>query len=512
MPTAAEYEYLVRFSEPFTPTGWNYIGSTHGRSTNSGDTPASTYIPPSLATPPTFQLSIFDGTDPAINPRNSIGEVILRDPSGVLDTYATYVADGGIMELRRGTPGANLSTFSTVATFTTAGLAFSHDIKSFRLHNLARILEAAPLHGERYGGTGGEEGDAELAGQLKPYAVGQVWRITPVPLNASLLIYQVSATPIEEISDVSGGGNSLSASGTDHVNYAALAAATVSPDYYDTCLAEGLFRLGSTSNFALTANVKGDKTGGTYVYKRGDIAKRIVTRAGTALDPSQVNSSALSTLNAAKPDICGFFWNKEITKAAALSEVMEGCLGYWFVDLTGSLVLGSLSAPGSSPVKTYAFGDQTGIPMMTEGVRPPRWKTSLSYSRNNTIVTDRSQFPLIVTDALAAIYGRDAFWVSAETGTTFAKYPTAFEKRVYSGLWTESDAQAEATAQQTLMALPRERWDVKIYEDPFTLAGYLGQRIAISGYTRYGWSNPRTFVLVGVAWGADLIPTATLWG
>lgn len=508
---AQEYEYYIRFSEPYSPSSFFPLGSTRGRSTSSSDTPASTPIPPSINSLPTFQLKLFDGADPVLNPTSSIGSVVLRDSNGALDTYAYYVTDGGLLELRRGTPGANLSTFSTVASFTTAGMAYSHDTKEFRLQNLNRILEAATLHDERFSGEGGAGGDASLAGVIKPYCVGRVKRVPAVLMNAATLIYMVSCTPVEAIDGVAEGGVSLTPSGTDRANYAALAAATITPGYYDTCIAEGLIRLGASATWDVTVDLRGDDTGGVYVDKRGDIAKRIVTRSGIALTSGQVDSTALSALNTAKPETCGFYWGKEISKAQALTEVMQGCLGYWYINLAGSLILGYLATPGPTPDVTYTFGSQTGIPAMTESVRPPRWKTSVSYLRNN-LPQERSQLAGIITDSLAVTYGQDAQWAFEATETTYNKYPSAIEKRIYSGLWDEADAQAEATAQQTLLALPLGVWRVPIYEDPFTLAGYLGQRVGISGYSRYSWSNPQVFRLIGVEWGSDLIPIATLWG
>lgn len=61
MPTAAECEYLVRFSEP--PSTWYYISSTHGRSTTSGDTPASTYVSPG-SPDLSFNVTLFADVDP----------------------------------------------------------------------------------------------------------------------------------------------------------------------------------------------------------------------------------------------------------------------------------------------------------------------------------------------------------------------------------------------------------------------------------------------------------------
>lgn len=508
---AAEYEYYVRFSEPDAPSTFLPLGTTLGRSTTSADTPASTYVPHSLGSLPTFQLSLFDGVEPVLNPRGSIGSVVLNDPNGVLDSHAYSVTDGGLFELRRGTPGAALSTFTTVASLTTAGMAFSHDVKEFRLQNITRVLEAATLHDERFSGEGDGGGDASLAGVLKPYCAGRVWRVPAVLMNTATRIYMVSCTPIEAIDGVAEGGASLTFSGTDHADYAALAAATITPGFYDTCLALGLFRLGASNLYDITADVRGDKTGGVYVETRGDIAKRIVTRSGIALTSGQIDATALSDLNTAKPETCGFYWGAEISKAQALIEVMQGCLGYWFINLAGSLILGFLSAPGSSPAVTYAFGSQTGIPAMVESVRPPRWKTSISYQRNN-LQQDRSRLAGIIPDALSVVFTQDAQWASEVTETTYNKFPSAIEKRTLSGLWDEEDAQTEATVQQTLLSTPLGRWRIPIYEDPFVLAGYLGQRVGISGYQRYAWNDPHTYILVGVEWGPDLIPIATLWG
>ena len=511
MPAAPEYEYLVRFSEPATPTTWNYIGTTRGISTTSGDTPASTYVPPALGSLPTFQLSIFDGTDPVPNPRSSIGSVVLRDPTGVLDAYVSYVTDGGILQLRRGTPGANLSTFSTVAQFTTAGMRYDHNVKEFRLDSLSRILEASLLHENRYGGTGGSDGDATLTGIIRPYGIGQIFNAPPTLVNSATLIYQISDSAIYTIADIKEGGVALGF-GTARADFAALAGSAPAPGAYDVCYSEGFFRLGSSPTLPITVDFTGDTLGGTPYLLRGNIAKRIVTRAGTGvLTSGQVDATSLAALNAAKTGTCGWYWNKEITKAAALNEIMEGCLGYWFVDLTGALILGYLYAPGSSPVKTYTFGDQTGIPTMTESLRPPRWQTWAAYQRNYFIV-DRSQLAGAVSDADVQLYTQDAQWKYESYGVTQAAYPTSFARRFYSGLWDGTDAQNEASSQQLLLRAPYERWDIPIYEDPFTLAGYLGQRIAISGHSRYSWANPRTFVLVGVSWGANLVPTATLWG
>ena len=161
--------------------------------------------------------------------------------------------------------------------------------------------------------------------------------------------------------------------------------------------------------------------------------------------------------------------------------------------------------------RLYAFPDVVGEPQMIESVRPPRWRTSVAYQRNYTIM-DRSMLAGSLSDADVQLYAEEALWEFDADGTVYSANPTAYEKRVFSGFDNDTDAAAEAVVQQAIFETPPELWQVQIRTDPFTLAGYLGQRVAISGYTRYGWDNPRVFRLVGVDWGPDLIPTAILWG
>ena len=505
-------EYLLRFSEPAAPTTWYYIGGSHGRTSSPSDTPANTAVPGNFSRLPTFSLSIFDGVEPALNPRGILGAITLLDPTGVLDTYVTKVWDGGTLELRRGTLGAAFSTFTTISSFTTAGILYDQDKKEVRVRDLGAFLGSAPLHDDRYGGTGGADGDASLAGVLKPYAVGHVFNVTPTLIDSTNLIYQLSCTPVDTIEALSDGGVQLTPA-SDRANYAALAAAAVASGNFDTCLAEGLIKIGALPVYGLTCTFKGDKTGGTYVYKRGDIANRIVTRTGTALTAGQVNSTSVTAVNTAQAYACGFYWDKEITKAAALTEIMAGCLGFWFVSLAGVLNVGVLDTPTGSAAATYTWPNGCGYASNLEGYQVPRWKTILGYQRNYTI-QQTSQLAGSVAAVNVPIYGQDAQWVEDETAGQKTNWPGAQAVKYHSGIWAKSgEADADVVRQQAIFDTQVQRWRIPINEDPFTLAGYLGQIISIASYPRYSWANPRKFVLVGVEWsGGPGWPVAILWG
>lgn len=375
------YQYVIRYAEYSAPSTYYYIASNYPTNTASTDTPASTPIYGGLR-PLNFSVSIFDGIDPRPTPKGGFGSIIIDDPGGDRDYLIGKVMSGGTLTVLRGTPGAAISTFTAVATMTTAGMQYDQDKKEIRLRDFGWFLEA-PLHDNRYGGTGSADGDATVTGIIKPYGAGTIFNASPVLINATNLIYQLSDGAIYAVADLRNGGASWTF-GTDRANYAAMAAsAPPSGAYYDTCLSEGLIRLGATPDRDITVDFTGDTNGGTPYVKRGNIAQRIATRTGTTVS---VNSTALTALNTAQAADTNFWWNQEITKAAALTEIMQGCLGYWYINMSGELVLGSLVAPSGSALATYTFpNDFVGNPEALDTAADPRWKTTLGYKRNYTV-------------------------------------------------------------------------------------------------------------------------------
>src|SRR5581483_1163226 len=212
------------------------------RSSSPTDTPANTWVPGKLNGNFNYEINLWKGADPLSGGSNTIGVLELDDPDGELDGLRTLGWDGAPLQLLRGEPDAAFSSYSVVANLSTAGILYDLRKKQIKLRDLAWQLNQAELHGLRYGGTGGEDGDATLTGIIKPYAVGQVFNITPVQINAALLCYQVSCSSVRAITAVKDGFKALTNDG-DFPDYASLAAATVAGGHYATCLAKGLFRI-----------------------------------------------------------------------------------------------------------------------------------------------------------------------------------------------------------------------------------------------------------------------------
>ena len=497
-----------------------YPAATIGRSSLPGDTPANTYVPAKLTGAINFGVSLFSGADPVTAGSTGIGVLELTDPDGELDYMMGYNWDNAPIYLRRGEPAANFADWELVASLTGAGILANPQKKEIRLRDQGWRLRNAELHGLRYGGTGGSDGDAHLAGIIKPYCVGYVFNITPVAIGATLLCYQVSCSSIAAVTAVRDGGSPLSA-GADYTTYPLLAAATVAPGTYATCLAQGLFRLGSSPVNGVTCDVTGDADvidGQNGPTTRGQIARRIVTRMGAVRlnDATQIDFPALAAFASRQPAPVGWYWNAPINKADALYEVMRGCLGWWCVRLNGLFSLGQIEDPALvSPTLILSFpaagvGERrVGEPQMTDWL-PSRRATYIGFRQNYT-VQGQSQLATGVSQADAAIYGAPVRFSTAFDQWTANAYPGAVVVYIANtGYRDQADSDAEAARQARLLMVPRYRYSVPVVMDP--LADAVGRNTRIDNFNRLGFGAARQFWCCGVNATAGPYLQVDVWG
>ena len=490
------------------------------RSSASGDTPASTWIGGYLSGRFNYEIAIFAGADPTQGGSATVGILELEDPAGDLDDLRTLGWDSAPLELRRGDPEALLSTFTIVAKLTTAGLRYNTRKKEILLRDLAHKLTRAELHGQRYGGTGSADGDAALASRIKPYCVGSVFNIPPLLINATGLIYQVSCSSVLGIDAVRDGGTALTFA-ADYATYALLAAATVSAGQYATCLALGLFKIGATPVYIITADVRGDNdtlNGIAYPHTRAHIARRIATGRGSIklYDPIDIDGTAFEYLEQRQTATLGYFWDGEITKAEALAEVMAGCLGWWTMRLDGTLAIGQLEDPaGVAPLFSLSYPTDSGSaesrvdePAMTD-YQSPRRATLMGWSRNYTVMS-RNQIAGAVAAATAAIYQQATRYTTSEDLWIAGGYPSAPIVMVNGGFDSESAAQMEGDRQRRLLRDRRELFAIPAVIDPF--ADVAGRVINIANSNRLGLGTSRNLFCVGIAVNANSKPILKLWG
>ena len=182
-----------------------YPAASLGHSSKPSDTPANTYVPGKVINI-NYGVRLFTGIEPSPQGAGGLGAIVLPDPRGDLDSYIDLAWDGAILDILRGQPLALFNTYSVVARMTAAGILYDQRHKELRLRDLGWQLAAGELHGLRYGGTGGTDGDAAVAGQMKPYGVGVVTNATPVKIGATLECYQFSCSSIQSVDAVRDGG------------------------------------------------------------------------------------------------------------------------------------------------------------------------------------------------------------------------------------------------------------------------------------------------------------------
>jgi len=490
------------------------------RSTLPTDTPASTWVPGKLSGAFNYEITLFTGGNPLGGGSATIGVLELTDPDGELDALRTLGWDGAPLQLLRGDPDALFSTYEVVANLSTAGFVYNTRKKEIRLRDLAWRLNVAELHGQRYTGAGNADGDATLKGRIKPYCVGPVFNITPVQINATGLIYQVSCSSVLAIDAVRDGGVPLTAD-ADYATYALLAAVTPASGHYATCRALGLFKLGAAPTYLITADVRGDNdtiNGITYPVTRAAIARRIATGRGNIriADPDGIDLTSHQTLDLRQTATLGYFWDREITKAEALAEVMAGCLGWFCVRLNGRLAYGQLEDPSiSTPMFSLSYptdandGEvRVGPPAMVD--YPARRRSTLMGWARNYTPMDTNQIAGAVTQADALIYRADGRYTSTADLWVGAAYPSAPIITVQGGFSTEAAAQLEGDRQQRLFRNIREAFEIEATIDPF--ADVAARIITVANSNRLGLGSSRNFFCSGIAVNGNGRPVLRLWG
>src|SRR5215218_3470456 len=214
----------------------------------------------------------------------SWGELELINADGYYDDLIQYYAmDGRRVVVTIGQLGRPYNSYRTIFDGTASGWSIEEDVLRIALRDNGYKLEV-PASKTLYGGTGGLDGGTDLKGKRKPLAFGAVENCSPVLLIPAEQVYQLHDGPVNAITAVYDRGSALTV-GSDYADSVQLRAATVAAGSFATCIAEGMFRLGSTPAGTVTANVQGDKTGGTYVSTTGTIIRRLLARSTPIADP-----------------------------------------------------------------------------------------------------------------------------------------------------------------------------------------------------------------------------------
>jgi hypothetical protein len=215
---------------------------------------------------------------------------------------------------------------------------------------------------------------------------------------------------------------------------------------YATCLALGVFRLGSNPSGQVTADVQGDKTGGSFVATTAGIIRRWVTRVADIADPADLYLPSFDRLNGEQPAPVGYGLTPDDshTIADVVADMMHGIGGWGGFRKDGLLEVQRFTAPAAQAVFDLTRVEILSIKReaLPSSLTPPPFRQRVPYDRNWTVL---SNFAGVVgADRKAYLASRyrlsEASAASIRGDHPFAQDPDIRE--CYFLLKTDSDAEA----------------------------------------------------------------------
>ena len=235
--------------------------ANRGYTTRGSDAPANQHFPGLLTLTPNIERSLIQSSQLLDGQAIRIfGDLEFDNSEGLFDeTVDAFAVDGRRVVLKVGVVTENAdgtlnqpaySDFGSIFDGTGESWSFDENTVRLKIRGNEALLEQ-PILGERYKGTGGLEGDADLEGVPKPLVFGFVENVRPVLLDEFDLIYQVSRRQIKGFIDRDGSKNAVFDKGVplnfgrDFPSFGGLASANTAANHFDTCKNEGMFKLGS---------------------------------------------------------------------------------------------------------------------------------------------------------------------------------------------------------------------------------------------------------------------------
>lgn len=189
---------------------------------------------------------------------------------------------------------------------------------------------------------GSLEGDSSLEGVVKSVALGVGRQVLAKLVDSQRLVYQVHDGSMQAVTNVKDSGDLL----TFGADVSDIYAVTPSAGTYNTCLAKGLIRLGSSPVGTITADIKG-ANGGTIGYAEtgANIHRKLMVDYGGLSNTLEIDDGAYSILNALNSSVCGEYFDDEINIDAAGDQILKHTLSWGSPSRTGVSIVGRINDP-----------------------------------------------------------------------------------------------------------------------------------------------------------------------
>lgn len=428
-----------------------YLGSAEW-ATSPTDIPANTPFDGRLTTVLSFSRSVV-GDRIGINHTASEGTIAFANPDGAYDDYVDdYAIDGREVIVRIGRKSDSFANHLVIFRGVGVDWFADQDAVTITVKDKSFLLDV-PAQPNVYAGTGGAEGGADLTGKRKPLVHGITIAITPVLVSSTNLIYQLNDGALDNITSVFDRGVLLTKA-TDRANYAALVAAAVSAGQFDTCLAEGFFKLGAAASGVVFATVVAPGAA-TTSNSRTDLAVADFLSSSAGLSDDNIDRSSFDAVAVANDDPVGHFVGPSDSWSVAdvVASLMAGIGGWAGFNRDGRVAIGILTAPSGDPVAYFSRDEGDIIDLNREklpsGIWPPPWRWRVAWDRNWTTFDD---FAGSVSIAFVSRYAQPYTLVTAEDTGILTDHPSAQDPAPVESFfqWSASDTYAEDEADRLL--------------------------------------------------------------
>ena len=389
MPTSDDVVYLldlpVRLPESATDILRFCTGA--GYTTKPTDDPPNVFYEPRLVQPGLLTQSMFSEGCTSGSSSGGWGEIVLSNTTGDLDYLIDCGLDGVAPVVRCGYADKPLSTFAPNMPGTVEQPEVTLEQVVVRIKDRTVELRV-PVQQETYAGNNvlpeGLEGTADLKDKYKPLLSGKCNNCTPVLVNSSKLIYQISSG-LCGIPGVYDNGVPLTAAADYSTLEDLLATAPAAGCYSVFSSVTGTyFRLGSSPAGLITSD--GIETA---INTAGQIIKR---RVSAVLGEDQIVAQSIIDMDRVAPYVVGFFASTDAVNVSDLLDNICGDVGgWWGFDLDNHFWAKQLT----SPVAAQALLNLSDLEIETferlatadsdKGL--PVYRVNVDFSRNWTVQT-----------------------------------------------------------------------------------------------------------------------------
>jgi hypothetical protein len=377
--------------------------------------------------------------------QSTFGEIVIDNARGNRTSLVSEDWIGRDADVYLGPRGGTQVQFALVAELISRQIRYNRNTINIMVDDSSFIFDRV-LQETNYAGTGSLEGGDEIAGKPKPLLLGKARQFTPVTVDGTNFIYQIHDGQMNSVSVVRDEGVAL----TFNSDVADITSSAPPAGQYNTSLANGYIRLGSSPNGKITCEAEGyvSSTYG-YVDTIADLIKVLAVEFAGLDDPANLDTSSFIDLSS-RTAVMGKFFSEAASIRDAMGFFHQSDASFGWLKPNKVLTVGRITDPDSASADFTA--DQSEINLSPWEITPfeiPVWRVRVGYRQYATTMTD-SELDSTVPVSTRLDYADQYRFVESEDAATLQQIPDAAEATILTQLDTSADAQALADEQLSM--------------------------------------------------------------